>query len=455
VRSDATRATSYDVVTAVWGAEFIDLFLELCIPNQLSPANLPALPPGSRYRIFTTRADVPRLAADPRLDDVRRVLPVDVVEVDMTEADRQVTPGESWNVHKRMIACHRRAAADAAIGERALIFLAPDFVLAEGTIAALVRIHSGGARAVLTANLRLLREEFVAALSARGGNGTLEPRELVGLAMRHLHPWTRSLMADGTSTSDNPTSVYWPVRSGSAVEGLLVRSFYLHPMLVDPVLRTLMPGGPIDSHYVRDCCPDLTQCHVVDDSDDLVVFELSPAGRVISNERSRRGVSPLRLAAVAANCDRHQLSHWQRPIRLRAGNLDARWTAVEQASARLARQVERYRPYGPVLVKTYSLLKSWGQRRSAYGRTYRRVRRYARDVRKALQRRVANAREVPKTLRPRVTSKQIARPAKVLWHQAAKTLKLRFKRIRRDAFVGRVLPAAPKPRSGEGGRTRR
>ena len=432
--SAATPATTYDVVTAVWGAEFIDLFLDVCIPSQLSPANLPALPPGSRYRIFTTGADVPRLAADPRLDDVRRVLPVDIVEVNMTEADRQVTPGESWNVHKRMIACHRRAAADAAIGERALIFLAPDFVLAEGTIAGLVRIHSGGARAVLTANLRLSREGVVAALAARRANGALPPRELVGLAMRHLHPWTRSLMADGTSTSDNPTSVYWPVRSGSAVEGLLVRSFYLHPMLVDPVRRMLMPGGPIDSHYVRDCCPDLTQCQVVDDSDDLIVFELSPAGRVISNERSRRGVSPLRLSAVAANCDRYQLSHWQRPIRLHAGDLDERWTAVEKASSRLVRDVERYRPYGPGLVTIYGLLKVLGQRRAAYGRIYRRARRYARDVRRALLRRVANARDVAKTLRPRFPSKQIARLAKLLWHRAAKTLTLRLKRMRRFHF---------------------
>ena len=138
-------------MTAVWGAEFIELFLDVCIPNQLSPANLPALPPGSRYRVFTTSADVPRLEASPRLDALRRVLPVDVVDVDMTEADRSAKPRERWNTHKRMIACHRRAAADAAIEERALIFLAPDFVLAEGTIAGLVRLHSRGARAVLTA----------------------------------------------------------------------------------------------------------------------------------------------------------------------------------------------------------------------------------------------------------------------------------------------------------------
>ena len=218
-----------------------------------------------------------------------------------------------------------------------------------------------------------------------------------------------------------------------------MRSFYLHPMLVDPVRRTVLPGGPIDSHYVRDCCPDVTECHVVDDSDNLVVFELSPAGRVISNERPGRGISPLRLAAVAANCDQHQLSYWHRAIRLHSGEIDVRWTTVEEASARLSRLVERYRPCGPLLVATYGLLKFWGQRRSAFGRTYRRIRRYTRDANKALRHGVADAREVPKRLRPRVSSKQIARPARLLFHRAAKAGRLGLKRIRRRVPLGEML----------------
>ena len=420
----------YDVITAVWGRDVIELFLELCVSNQLSSGNLPALPSGSRYRILTSPDDVPMLAADPRLDPIRQVLPVDIVAVDMTDADRHVKAGQSWNVHKRMIACHRRAAADAAADNRALIFLAPDFVLGEGTLEGLVRLHTRGARAVLTANLRLCREEFLADYVARGKDA-LPPRQLVGMALRYLHPWTRSLMADGKTTSDTPTSVYWPVRSGADLDGLLVRSFYLHPMLVDPVRRDAMPGGPVDSHYVRDCCPDIAQCHVVEDSDDLVVFELSPVGRVISNERSGRGIPPLRLAAVASKCNGHQLSHWQHPIRLHAGELDERWIAAESESSRLARRVERYRPYGPLMIAGYRFLKVWGQRRAASGRTYRRLRGVARDIRKALQRRIIEVGRVRKALRAPVTSKQIARPAKLFVHRAAKTSRVGLKRIRR------------------------
>lgn len=435
----AMPATQYDVVTAVWGAEFIDLFLDLCIPNQLSPGNLPALPPGSRYRVLTPAADVPFLASHRGLDPVRRLLPVDIVDVDMTDADRATRPGERWNTHKRMIACHRKAAADAGVDGRALIFLAPDFILSEGTMAGLVRMHRAGARAVMTMNLRLSREAFLADPSRLNGKAALAPRELVAVAMRHLHPWTQSLMSDATRTSDNPTAVYWPVRSNGLLDGVLARSFYLHPMLVDPVVRNRLPGGPIDSHYVRDCCPDITDCRVVDDSDELIVFELSPAGRAIGRDISRDGVSPLRLAAAAAGCDRHHVSYWRHSIRLHAGELDERWAAAEAASLRFARRFVRLRPWGAVLVTVFETVKWLRRRHDGYETALRKAgRRYRHTVRRARAEAGSAARDMRKAIRPPVTTKQVARPVRLIWHRTAKAWTLGLKRVRRRTpMVGR------------------
>jgi hypothetical protein len=420
------------VVTAVWGAEFIELFLDVCVPNQLSQGNLPALPPGSRYRIFTGSADHAMLAASPKLDDLRRVLPVDIVEVDLTELDPQANP----NTYKMMTACHRRAVADAAAGKRALIFLAPDFVLAEGTIAGLVRIHSGGARAVLTANLRLSRESFLAAWAEHRDVRALAPRQLVRLGMRHLHRATESFMVDGPSTNDFPTSVYWPVRSSSGIDGLLIRAFHLHPMLVDPVHRMELPRTTIDGHYLTQSCPDLNRCVVVNDSDELVAFELTPSNRTVGSHDRSRGVSLLRLAAVAAKCDPYQRAHWQRPIRLHAGELDKRWAAVEAQSAVFVRKFERYRPLGPLLTRMYRLLKTWRRRRAGYARTMRRAlrrdaRAVIRAVRRPLRRREAYARAVSKALQPQRSAKRIARSAKLLYHRVAKAGRLGLKRARR------------------------
>src|SRR5688572_30326288 len=325
-------ARAYHVVTAVWGEEFIQLFLDVCLPNQLSRENLHALPSGSRYRIFTGGADLPMLAGSSRLDEVRRVLPVDIVEVDLAELDPQANP----NTYKMMTACHRRAVADAAAAEAALIFLAPDFVLAEGAIAGLVRIHAAGARAVLTANLRLARESFLAAWAEHRKVPALAPRQLMALGVRHLHPATESLVIDGCTTNDFPTSVYWRVPSGDGSGGVLVRAFHLHPMLVDPVYRTELPHTTIDGHYLMQSCPSLDQCVVVNDSDEVLAFELTPAARAVGNHDRRQGVSLLRLAAVAAKCDPYQRAHWQHPIKLHVSDLDERWSAAERQAEMFA-----------------------------------------------------------------------------------------------------------------------
>jgi hypothetical protein len=404
--ADAGCATTCHVVTAVWGAEFIDLFLRVAVRNQLSPGNLPALPAGSRYRVFTTAADRPGLLASAALAEVGRVMPVDVIAVDAAEFDGKAKPGQIRNRYKMMTACHRRAIADAAGDLAALIFLSPDMVLAEGTMAALTRIHGAGARAVLSTGVRLGREGMVEAL-ARHDAAALAPRELVRLAMEHLHPASESLMVDGVASNSFPTSVYWPVRSGARVDGLLIRSLHMHPLLLDPVRRQELPSGTIDGHFLKRCCPKLKQVHFVDDSDELVIFEMTPAGRAIGNDTRRRGVSMLRLAAVAGNCDAYQLSHWRRPIRLHAGDLDPRWRAAEAASDRLVADLERYRPYGPKLFAVYRLLNIWRQRRERYGSSIR------------------------KALRPRMTVKQVARPAKLLLHRALKELHRRRKRSRR------------------------
>lgn len=434
--SAAAPATAYDVVTAVWGAEFIELFLELCIPNQLSPGNLPALPHGSRYRIFTPRADVPLLSSHRGLDPVRQLLPVEIVEVDMTDADRAARPRERWNTHKRMIACHRKAAADAAVEGRALIFLAPDFILSEGTIAGLVRMHREGARAVMTMNLRLDRDAFLADPVRRNGNAALVPRELVSVAMRHLHPWTQSLMTDSASTSDNPTSVYWPVRSAGVLEGVLVRTLYLHPMLVDPVLRRRLPGGPIDSHYVKDCCPDVTACRVVDDSDALIVFELSPIGRAIGREISSHGVSPLRLAAAGSRCDGHHLSYWRHSIRIHAGDCDARWAGAQAASSRFARRFAYVQPWGSALLTAFEALKWLRRRHDAYQMAVRKTGRRCRHALRWVRTEAGStARGLRKSIRPPVTTKQVARPVRLIWHRVGKACTLGLKRIRRRVPV--------------------
>ncbi len=435
-----TRATTYHAVTAVWGREFIELFLDVCVPNQLSRGNLTALPPGSRYRIFTGSADHAALATTSRLDEVRRVLPVDVVEVDLAELDPQPNP----NTYKMMTACHRRAVADAAPVDAALIFLSPDFIVAEGTFEALLLRHRAGARAVMTANLRLSRESFLSEWAQQARTQPAPaPRDLVALAMRHLHPATESCMVDAASTNDFPTAVYWPVRAEDRLDGLLVRAFHLHPLLIDPVHRMELPRTTIDGHYVTVACPSPGQSVVVTDSDELIAFELTPASRVVGNHNRRHGVSLFRLLAVAAKCDAHQRLQWDRMIRLHASQLDDRWAAAEGQSIEFARTFARYRTLGPVAAILYRSLKRWRRRRAGLARTVRWTIRNAarsllRAVRRPLRRRVAYARAMSKAFQPQWVFKRIARSTKLVYHRAAKAGRLGLKRMRRRTRLFRA-----------------
>src|SRR5215510_7363965 len=83
---DPDQAKTYHVVSVVWGREYLDLFLNTCLPNQLGEGNVQALPTGSRYRILTRRDDLDFVEAHPTVHAARSVIPVDVVAIDALDA---------------------------------------------------------------------------------------------------------------------------------------------------------------------------------------------------------------------------------------------------------------------------------------------------------------------------------------------------------------------------------
>lgn len=323
----APRARSLDVVTAVWGAEYCRLFLDVCVPNQLTPGNLGALPAGSRYRVFTSGDDADALKASSALRQVGELMPVDVVVV------RELS-GSSRNKFNREASCHRRAVAEAREPGAALIFVCPDHVMSEGALAAVVRRHAAGSRAVVCTGLRVDREAFLSALYARGGAGGVPPRELVALALDHLHPFTLAHMIDSDHAVRRPIGLYWKVPG----EGLLARCFFLTPLMVDPLRRDILPSGTIDGHYVRQACPIRDDVHVVSDSDELVLFEMSHIDALVPGDALRH-VSPWRTAAVMSRCDSHQQSYWTEPIRLHVRDIGEAWSDPEAHAARFAGRV--------------------------------------------------------------------------------------------------------------------
>ena len=418
----------FHAITVVWGRAYLDLFLNRCIPNQLGEGNLPALPDGSRYRIMTRAMHVDEVRAHPMVQALAQVVPVDVVSVAALEGVDQPDPTRRRDRRfELMTVCHRRAIGDALAADAALIFLAPDIVLSAGAFASIVQRHRAGYRAVACTGLRVEKESFFEAIDDFSSARALPPRDLVRLALPRLHAHTRSMFVDAKAFSAFPTGVYWPV----GTKGLLARRLHLHPIMIDPTDGHVMPKGTIDADFLARACPDAARVHIVTDSDEFVIFELTGADRFVhmrdkpATPESRQalvdigalrstgaGVSVWRAATVAARCDEVQVGYWQRhPVRIHSEALDERWVAIGETSEAFVRAVMwRCRPFGI--------------RSSRWFKCLERTRQLHDQHRRAWSRRL-----------PRVRLKKILRPVRLAKSRVSKTLRKTTNQILRHVGV--------------------
>ena len=411
----------FHAVTHVWGREYLDLFLDVCIPNQLAPGNVPALPAGSRYRILTRSKHVSELDAHPMVHALRAVIPVDIVVVDAV--DRH---GDGPHGTELMIACHQKATADILEAGAAIIMLSADFILSATALAAVVRRHREGYRAVVNTGLRLAKESFVPAIATCGVPlARLSSRELVRFALPHLHPHERAMFSDAKRFSKAPVAVFWPVGD----EGLLARCLHLHPLMVDPMLAQPLVYGTNDGPYLAQVCPDFSHVHVIADSDELQMFEITTIERQVIGA-THAGISSWRAANMASRCDALQLHFWQRhPIRIHAADLDERWIEPALRAERFARRVMRQRPYAKLAHRWLRVRQRADKRRARLSKALYRQRKRVRLelVRKWSDRQV----RVWERRRPQLTSKRFQRSVRLLTHRVAKVAGLRLKRLRR------------------------
>jgi hypothetical protein len=197
--------------------------------------------------------------------------------------------------------------------------------------------------------------------------------------------------------------------------------------MIDPMLRMAMPKGTIDGSYTSRACPDLARVHVVTDSDEFAVFELTAATRS-DNARDRiaagasrqalvdigatvsrgPGAAVWRTAAVAARCDDFEVEYFRRwPIRMHAGAVDAEWALADAASSAFVRRVMwRLGPFGMRSPRWYKCVEGARQLRDRQ--------------RHALHRRI-----------PRLRLKSVLRPTRIARDRVGKALRRTTRRLLR------------------------
>jgi hypothetical protein len=274
-RSTALRA-GLDFILPVWGVEYTSCFTELCLPALLAPGNLPAVPLADRhvFQIYTTAKDRAAIEASASFRRLTRLMPVAFHQV-------RVHPENSANPHSIQSDCFRLAIRAADAADRAMVFLTPDMIAADGSMRSLAAIGDRPeVRAVLGIGVRLIKETVSQALLSRHRRPdedsiVIAPRELVRLLVTELHPICKAHLFKGETEDVFLAQLYW--RAGT--DGLVARCFHLHPFLVYPRVKNAPFTTTVDGDYIEAACPNLAETYISADSDELCICELSAASR--------------------------------------------------------------------------------------------------------------------------------------------------------------------------------
>jgi len=265
-------------IVVFWGKEHREYFLRFLVPSLLSQGNLPSLSHTAlhRFLIATTAEDWAAIQSDPAYQALGRVGEPVLLEMP------QPVPG----AHKYLVMSEgHKLAAERAFADKACgIFLTPDLVLSDGSVASLQRLALNGSNVVLCVAMRFTSEGCMPEIEALrkadpGAALTLEPRTLAAIALRNMHPETLRYDWDAPCFAESPYSCFWRV---PGEEGIVVHSFSWAPLLVNYATLAkhqteTFDRWTLDGDYIfRNFSLD-DRVHVVRDSDEICLVSFTGA----------------------------------------------------------------------------------------------------------------------------------------------------------------------------------
>jgi hypothetical protein len=165
----------------------------------------------------------------------------------------------------------------------------------------------------------------------------LSPRQMVAMAMPHVHAITRTHFYDAPGTPILPAGVMWPVGH----HGILAHCFHLHPIYVHPPRDMVATfGASIDTDLV----PRTIESggYIVTDSDEFCAFELTHTARDIGGiVREYPLTRHIAAWAKMRATERHQ-ELFEHRIRIHDGAEAPEWAAVTAEADQVVGEVYRY-----------------------------------------------------------------------------------------------------------------
>jgi hypothetical protein len=314
--------------------------LTVNLPSLLAPGNLPALATSRavEHVIHTTKADAAIIAAHSTYRRLSAEIPCRI------EVLPDAPSGADYFVNiDRMNGIHRRILEECATTGAAWLFDQPDHVWGDGALSYLASRTDAGARCVMFAGIRTVRETIVPVLERRMRHGVLSVshRALIGLATEHFHAHDMGRFWGTPVATAWPHHVSWRVGARS----FLRRSFHAQPFMIAAPTEGVLPDRSVDDDFVDRAYPDPASVEFVRDTDDFAVIEVSPRLHVLDHREGRLSM-PLLAAWSGTHLNRRKRDNFLHAIRFRGdATAEDHWRRLETFSSRIANTLERYEAF--------------------------------------------------------------------------------------------------------------
>lgn len=324
----------FHIITVVWGSAYVDFFLLVTLPNQLSSGNLAAFAAtNTTYKIYTDEQDAIAIRASEAFRRLSRLLKTEIITIDHLQHDYKYT---------RMTLCHKLAIDDAYHDNARVVLLPPDVIYAENSFAHLLNVAQSGKPVVLMAAPRVQKEGFIPAAvemfhDPSTGAISGSSRGLMQLAVSHLHPVSVSNFYTTQDANLWPSQLYFDVPDA----GFIAHCFHLHPLMFIPRSPNTNFEGTVDADYLLNAYQDVSEIHVLDDSDRFLAIE--PCDASYKSFRSGLGYEFFRLVEwVQRNTDSHHRKFVTHPIMFHYTDMGPEWGRVEATATMALAMMMKY-----------------------------------------------------------------------------------------------------------------
>ncbi len=265
---------------AVWGDSFIDVFTKIHLPSLLSPGNLPAFIKSYplEYRIYTTPEDARKIKELAAYKQFAAVIPTRIFASEVTDFSDVGLTHRVFNDFMRI------ALADAEAEGASIFMNNPDTCWGDGSFAHIAKLIGEGKKCILNSAIRSDKDAFIqAAYDAyplnEDGSLTIGRPALAKLGYDNIHPYQRTTVWGQEHTSLMPSPVITPVGD----EGFILNMAHLGTLCTISSKLNQDFATTTDGDYVNRVFDNVNDIHIIDNSDDVCVMELSDSRRYVNN----------------------------------------------------------------------------------------------------------------------------------------------------------------------------